>query len=64
VLRGGSIIFLLGRGLTPAANTNAAAARLLRPDFDRFIPPPKFISGCDTVPEAPLYPDTPKLKTL
>jgi hypothetical protein len=51
----GSIIFPLDRGLTPAANTNAAAARLLRPDFDPFVPPPKFISRCDTVPSRPRF---------
>jgi hypothetical protein len=34
------------------------------PDFDRFVRPPKFISGRDTVSEGPLYPDTPKHKTL
>jgi hypothetical protein len=52
----GSIIFPLDRGLTPAANTNAAAARLLGPDFHGFVPPSKFISGRDTVSEGPLYP--------
>jgi len=50
----GSIIFPLDRGLTPAANTNAAAARLLRPDFHGLVPPSKFISGRDTVSKGPL----------
>jgi hypothetical protein len=47
------LFFPLDRGLTPAANTNAAAARLLNSIFDGFVSPPKFITGCDTVSKTP-----------
>ncbi len=38
------------RGLTPAANANVAAARLLRSQFRLFVPPRNSVSGCDMEP--------------
>ena len=46
------------RGLTPAANTNVAAARLVRSQFRLFVPPRNSVSGCDTVSKGQLYPIT------
>jgi hypothetical protein len=37
------------RGLTPTAQTNAAALRLLSSKFQHFVPPYNLFSDCDTV---------------
>jgi hypothetical protein len=43
--------FPLYPGLTPGANTNAAASRLGRQIFEHLIPPQIWIRSCDTVSE-------------
>jgi hypothetical protein len=48
----GSLFSPLDRGLTPAANTNLAATRLVQVGFDLFVLLRNFISGCDTVSHA------------
>src|SRR5271166_151480 len=45
-------------GLAPGANTNAAASRLGRVLFERFIPPQVWIRSGDAASSGPLYPDT------